>query len=253
MCYPVYMAKENGSATRSRSKGKQLELAGYAMQKRMASGRGGPRKGAGRKRGPRSLVLHRSRERFDKILPAHVTLRVLEGLPSLRGERLVAELQRSFGQVCERGDFRLAHYSIQDDHLHLLVEADSQDALSRGMNALSARVARAVNRVFERTGKVMAGRYHVRLLKSPSEVRNALRYVLLNTRKHFSQRFGKGPPVRIDVASSGGVFDGWRNSRKYLRGNPAAPEDVGVVRAVSWLLAIGWRKLGPIDPAAIPG
>ena len=74
---------------------------------------------------------------------------------------------KTFGEACERGDFRLVEYSVQDDHLHLIVEAESQEALSRGMMSISARFARAVNRIFERAGRVISGRYHVRLLASP--------------------------------------------------------------------------------------
>lgn len=72
-----------------------------------------------------------------------MTLRVVRGLPSLRDARLVRELERSFGAACERGDFRLVHYSIQRDHLHLLVEADGPVSLARGMIAPGARLARA--------------------------------------------------------------------------------------------------------------
>ena len=121
------------------------------------------------------------------------------------------ELERSFAASCERNDFRLVHYSIQGNHAHLIVEADSEDALGRGMKALGSRLARAVNRVFRRSGPVLADRYHLHVLRTPREVRNALAYVLLNARKHaaqagrtLSRAFG------IDPASSGRWFDGWR-------------------------------------------
>ena len=74
----------------------------------------------------------------------------------------------------------------------------------------AARLARAANRVFGRSGPVLDGRYHARVLRTPSEVRNALAYVLLNVRKHFRQRRGIAPPVQMDEASSGRWFDGWR-------------------------------------------
>ena len=166
---------------------------------------------------------------------------------------LVRELRRAFGGACERGDFRLVEYSIQDNHLHLIVEAESQDALSRGMMAISVRLAQTVNRVFKRTGQVLAGRYHLRLLKTPTEVRNALRYVLLNIRKHFMQRHGQAPPVQIDAASSGGQFDGWRPSPETLCIKAATQEELGVAKPLGWLLRIGWRKKGLIDLSAIPG
>jgi hypothetical protein len=85
-------------------------------------------------------------------------------------------------------------YSIQHNHLHLIVEAEPREAQSRGMISISARFARAVNQVFRRAGQVIAGRYQVQLLKSPTQVRNALRYVLLNILKHFKQRYGPAQP-----------------------------------------------------------
>ena len=118
------------------------------------------------------------------------------------------------------------------------------------MKSIGSRLARAVNRVFQRSGPVLDGRYHLRLLKTPREVRNALAYVLLNARKHFSQRTGTAPPVRLDEASSGRWFAGWR---RRLRG----PTGEGSVREVafprSWLLSTGWRRHGLVDPAELPG
>ena len=225
---------------------KQLELSDYVLQKRMTSGHGGPRKGAGAKRVGRGQEPHRRRTRFQKLTPAHVTLRVVKGLSNLRQRSLVMEVRKAFAQGCERGDFRLVEYSIQHNHLHMIVEAESQDALSRGMKSIAARFALAVNRVFRRTGKVIAGRYHVQLLTSPTQVRNALCYVLLNIRKHFKQRNGYAPPVKIDEASSGSQFDGWRVKT-------ATQEEVGVAKAASWLLSKGWRRRGLIDLAAVPG
>jgi REP element-mobilizing transposase RayT len=129
-------------------------------------------------------------------------LRVVAGLAGIRNPALVGEVRKTFAKGCERGDFRLVEYSIQHNHLHLIVEAESREALSRGMISICARFARAVNRVFRRVGQVIAGRYHVQLLTSPTQVRNALRYLLLNVRKHFKQRHGQAPPAKIDAASS---------------------------------------------------
>jgi hypothetical protein len=57
---------------------------------------------------------------------------------------------------------------------HLIVEADDENALGRGMKAIGSRLARAVNRVFRRSGAVLVDRYHLRALRTPREVRNAL-------------------------------------------------------------------------------
>jgi hypothetical protein len=139
---------------------------------------------------------------------------------------------------------------VQGDHVHMIIEAAEKDALGRGMKAVACRLARAVNRVFGRSGSVMAGRYHLRVLGSPREVRNAIAYVLCNARKHWRGHWGQAPPVRIDAASSGRWFGGW------LREAPRSDEGPGlceVSAARSWLLRTGWKYWGLIDPAEVPG
>lgn len=107
----------------------------------------------------------------------HVTLRVVSGLPSLRGDVLSAAVQRAF-RAASGISFRLFHYSIQSDHLHLLMEADAPTRLTRGVQGLAIRVARAINRVLQRRGRVWDARYHAHVLRTPREVRNAFVYVL---------------------------------------------------------------------------
>ncbi len=211
---------------------------------------GGRRPSAGRKAGPNPRIRHRSRGAFAHRVPCHVTLKVREGIPSLRTVRLVRELERSFAASCERNDFRLVHYSIQGNHAHLIVEADSEAALGRGMKAIGSRLARSVNRVFRLSGPVLADRYHLHVLRTPREVRNGLAYVLLNTRRH-APRAGRtlSRAYGIDPASSGRWFDGW--SRPCGAAGPSSPAPTALPR--SWLLAVGWRRAGLIDPDAIPG
>jgi REP element-mobilizing transposase RayT len=177
-----------------------------------------------------------------------VTLRVRRDVPSLRTGRFVCEVERSFREACERGSFRLAHYSVQRDHVHLLVEADGAPALASGMKSIAARLARAVNRVFRRRGAVFTDRYHLRVLATPRQARNALAYVLLNARKHAAAMLrGLEIPARIDPASSGRWFAGW------TRSHALAIEPPAVARARTWLLREGWLRHGRIDPSEIPG
>jgi hypothetical protein len=179
--------------------------------------------------------------------PAHVTLKLHPGLPSLRTPTVVRTIERSFTAVCDRGDFRLLHYSLQDTHAHLLVEATDAGALGRGMMALGARLARAFNRVFHRSGSVLADRFHLHVLRTPREVRAALAYVLLNARRHARRLAGI---VRLDPASSGRWFNRWRwrppdENRRH--------EPMAVGRPRTWLLAWGWRRHGLVDPSEVPG
>jgi len=167
-------------------------------------------------------------------------------VPSLRCAKLVRTFERSLARVTERGDFRVVHYSLQSNHAHLLVEAASRDALARGMKAVGARLARAVNRVFRRVGPVLADRYHLRVLKTPREVRNAIRYVLLNARHHAKRLAGR---VQLDPASSARWFDGWVTATSAGELSEQRP----VARARTWLLAVGWKRHGLIDPADVPG
>ncbi len=173
-------------------------------------------------------------------------------MPSLRTRAFLGELRASLRLARERRGFRVAHYSVQRNHLHLLVEAAGKEALGRGMKGISARVARAAQRVLGRSGPILHGRYHLRVLRTPREVRSALSYVLLNARKHWRERHGAPPPVRLDEASSGRWFDGWRDGLAFgaPREPPAAPE---VAPPRTWLLALGWRRHGLIDPAEVPG
>jgi hypothetical protein len=111
---------------------RQLSFVDY----RMRTGRGGPRKGAGRKPCRRSIVHHVRRTPFKRPTPALVTVRAREDLPSLRLPRVVAALRESFAAASVRDGFRLVHYSIQRDHICMIVEADDQSALDRGMKSV---------------------------------------------------------------------------------------------------------------------
>ncbi len=203
---------------------------------------------------------HTSREGFSATLPAHVTLRLLPDLLSLRTKKLVRDLERTFAAGCERSDFRLVHYSLLGNHAHLLVEARGAEALGRGMMAIGARLALTVNRVMGRTkGRVVADRYHARLLRTPREVQRALRYVLLNARRHAAMTIRKtvrAVDTLLDPASSARWFDGWKAGGGSAPGapEPPAPDRARpVARARTWLLRVGWRRHGLLDPADVPG
>jgi len=134
-----------------------------------------------------------------------------------------------------RADFRIAQFTVQANHVHLVVEADGRRAVARGMQGLAIRLAKTINRELGRVGRVWSDRYHCRALRTPREVRNGLIYVLLNGRKHGVS--GRG----IDRCSSGYWFAGWRQSVE------APPGPAPVARPKTWLLTVGWRRGGLID------
>jgi REP element-mobilizing transposase RayT len=148
-----------------------------------AKGRGGRRPGAGRPRGGKSRVSHLARPAF-KNLPVHITLKVLDAVGDLRTDRRFARIQRAFYFACDHLGMRLLQFSIQGNHLHLVVEAVDHQHLATAMQGMAIRLAKGVNRVSNRHGTVFADRYHAHLLKTPAEVRNAVHYVLHNRHKH---------------------------------------------------------------------
>jgi len=209
---------------------------------------GGVRAGAGRKPGSFRRDPHRRRAPLASRHPCHVTLKVDKDLPSLRTAELVAELERSWGEVREGGRFRLVHYSIQCDHVHMIIESGSARDLACGLKSIAARFARGVKRVFHRAGRVLADRCHVHVLRTPREVRNAIAYVLLNSRRHLAKRGRALPRIAwIDPASSGRWFSGWRT------GAPPSHEPPAVAAPRTWLLSVGWRRRGLMDTAEVPG
>jgi putative transposase len=167
-------------------------------------------------------------------------MRARAGLPSLRAPRLFQAIRESV-RAGSRNTFRIVHFSVQGDHVHLVVEAQDAGALSSGAIGLSVRTARAINGVLGRRGSVWGDRCHTHALKTPRETRNALVYVLMNFRKH---RPADRSPV--DPCSSAPWFEGFR------RAVPAPPGVAPTWRPRTWLATTGWRRHGLIDPAERP-
>jgi putative transposase len=174
----------------------------------------------------------------------HVTLRRAKGLPSLRADRLHNLIKQAIRDTRREG-FRIVHYSIQADHVHLIVEADSEAILTSGMRSFAIRVARRVNgEVLRRKrGRVWGDRYHRRDLGSPPEVRHALVYVLANGAKHKEMRVGQ-----LDPCSSSRWFDGWITPLPPpIEASPTEPPG-------TWLLQTGWSNAYPgfLFPTEVP-
>ena len=208
---------------------------------------GGKRRGAGRKpQGALPGVAHRSRPDLLPRFPVHVTIRLRGSLPTLRAHRTANVILGCLAAAANRFETRIVHYSLQKNHLHLILESANIEALARAAKGLSIRIAKAMNRMIESHGQVVPDRYDAHILKTPLEVKHALQYVLNNARKHL-----RGPGVRIlwevDPYSSGAVFDGW--ARKVTAPTGPAPP---VSRAGTWLMRLGWRRHGLIASDAAP-
>ncbi len=189
----------------------------------------------------------------------HVTLKIVRGVPSLRERALFGRVRTALALARERFGFRLIHFSVQRNHLHLIAEAADRRALSRGVQGLTIRVARAVNHGVGRKGRLFADRYHARALKTPRACSVALRYVLLNARKHA------GAPAAphagfVDPCSSGPWFAGFARPRALVFGAErcraefmrATGLSAPVVSPRIWLLGAGLKRAAPFDVDDVP-
>jgi REP element-mobilizing transposase RayT len=214
-------------------------------------GRGGWRAGAGRPRGRSAhYVPHVPRPRLSRHHPVHVTLRLRDDAPDLHEPSTVPVIEGIFRAERQGKGFRLVHYSIRPNHLHLVCEAEGRVALSRGIQRLASRVARAVNRRVGRVGRFFADRFHQHVLRAPRQVHHVLRYVLLNAHKDAARSGVR--LMGIDPQSSGWYFDGWADACP----RPPPRELWPVAPPGTWLLQKGWRRHGLIrtdEKAPSPG
>jgi REP element-mobilizing transposase RayT len=160
----------------------------------------------------------------------------------MREESLFLAVRGALART-SRSWFRVVQFSVQADHVHLIVEARDKPSLSRGMTGLSVRLARAFNAVLGRRGALWGERYHSRPLKTPREVRNGLVYVLMNRRKHTNSP-GRASVPGFDVCSSAWWFDGWDSPPS--SGPPLLSAESPVTPPETWLARTGWRRHGLI-------
>lgn len=221
-----------------------------------SSGWGGARPGAGRKPKPgRRNVQHRALAKHHAAHPVLVTLR--STFQPMRSPHVFPTICLAIAGSTRRtpSRFRVLHFSVQRDHVHLLVEASDERALSAGVRSVAIRIARSVNELVLREGRLWADRWHGRALASPRDVRNALVYVFGNFRKHDGRATGRG----VDPYSSAVKFDGWREVFRGVepplaegKSHAAMGAEVVVSAPRTWLAETGWRRLGLIGMTERP-
>lgn len=221
--------------------------------------RGGKRRGAGRKpTGRRAGDSHRKRPLLDGSQALHVVLRARSEIGNMRQPRIYKAIRDAMQFARQRGRIRIVHLSIQRDHLHLLVEADSKDLLAKGIAGFKVAVARNVNLALasdgvRRRGSVFAHRYHLTVITTPTQARRVLAYVINNWRKHREDVGGMRAWL-TDPYSSGRSFADWLELADGRALTPAEPTygALAVSAPESWLLRAGWKRAGPISAFEVP-
>jgi len=153
---------------------------------------------------------------------------------NLRSRRCFGIVEGALAKTNAAADVRVVHFSVQGNHIHLLAEAESTAALASGLKGLSVRLARALNRLMQRKGPVIADRYHAHVLRTPSEVRRAIAYVLGNFVSHAVRRGEQAASGWRDPYSSAAPAPGLADSSRTSSGPVSAPR--------TWLLREGWRR-----------
>ena len=167
------------------------------LQLKGTSGHGGSRVGSGRPKNSK-FISHVERPHIKRNMAIHVNLHLKETLTSinLRTKDFFKLFRQAVKTARGRG-LRIVHYSLMHNHLHLIIEAASNEELSKGMQSFALSLSKLVNyRVSGRIKKLWQDRYWMRLLSSPREIKIALQYVLKNPQKKFSS------PTVMDLYSS---------------------------------------------------
>ena len=224
--------------------------------------RGGKRRGAGRKpKGRRAGSPHKKRPVLHPRYPVHVTLRVVAPIGNLRRRFTYRAVREATLTTARREDFRIVHLSIQRDHLHLLVEADHERALARGMQGFQISAAKHLNAAISkrkpgprRRGTVFPDRYHAEIIRSPTQARHALSYTMSNWRKHQEDRVAPMSSWTIDWFSTAITFPGWAEygDAAFLWRGPPTYDPLIVYQPRTWLLRVAWAKAGSISCHYVP-
>ena len=106
----------------------------------------------------------------------HITVRFTKGLPNMQ----TAKMFRIFRQAvvgAKAHGLQVVEFALLGNHYHLLVEAQSNSQLNSAMKSLNIRLARTLNFLLKRKGAVVSDRFDLKILRSPTQVRNALVYI----------------------------------------------------------------------------
>ena len=230
-------------------------------------------------KGPRSSERHEVRETFKPSQPLHVTLRAIDKVGRLRTAAVYRAIREALIMTLWRESCRVVQLSIQHNHVHLLVEAENRAALSRGMQGFQISAAKHINAEISkgrlkgiswyeakrrglipaerqrRKGTVFPDRYHVEVIKTPRQARNAIAYVLNNWRKHDEHRDEKARGWLIDPFATGWSFDGWkeREDEPFVWKLRETYAPMPSWRPRTWLLQESWRRYGLIRTHEVPG
>ncbi|MFA6238606.1 MAG: transposase [Bacteriovorax sp.] len=140
-------------------------------------------KGAGRPAIHDRGIRHVARDEIKRRTPLHLTIKINKEKSGLRNKSIIKALHSSIKKARLIG-LRVIHYTLEYDHVHLLIETESNVLLGKGMQSFGISFSKGINKIKGLKGQVFKTRYHFRKLKTPAEIKNAINYILGNSVKH---------------------------------------------------------------------
>ena len=128
-------------------------------------------------------IRHISRERIKVLTTLHLTIKVRENKADIKSKTILKALHHAIKRARMK-QLRILHYTLEYNHVHLLVEATGNKILHSGMQAMGISFSKAINKIKCLKGSVYKNRYHFRSLKTRRELKNAILYIFNNARKH---------------------------------------------------------------------
>ena len=140
-------------------------------------------KGAGRPAKVDRGIRHISREKINRPSALHLTIKVRENKADIKNKRILKALHYAIRRARLQG-LRVVHYTLEYNHVHLLVEANDNKSVQKGMQALGISFSKAINKIKQVKGSVYKHRHHFRKLNSRREYKNVIQYIFRNGIKH---------------------------------------------------------------------
>jgi REP element-mobilizing transposase RayT len=126
-------------------------------------------------------IRHTKREEIRRETPLHLTIKLIRA--DVQNKTVLKALRHAILRARLQG-LRIIHYSLEHDHIHLYAESDDNKILARAMKALGGSLIKKINKYFKVKGRCYKTRYHLRILRSATEVKNVINYILKNGIKH---------------------------------------------------------------------
>jgi REP element-mobilizing transposase RayT len=130
-----------------------------------------------------SGIRHTRRFRLKKPSSLHLTIKVKENKADIQNKRILKTLHYAIRRARLKG-LKIVHYTLEYNHVHLLVESVDNKILHKGMQAFGITIAKAINKIKRTKGAVYKNRYHLRVIDSPRQLKNVLHYIFSNGVKH---------------------------------------------------------------------